>query len=92
MHHTRHSIPYPGAGIVTFPSYHSAVAVILMYASWPYRWLRLVIVPLNIAVLLSTPFNGGHYLSDVLGGVAIAYLGIILAERLLPYKDECLSS
>ena len=84
MHHTLNVIPYPGEGIVTFPSYHSVIAVMLIYAAIPYRMLFPLALPINLLMLLSTPFNGGHYLSDVLGGIFAAVLGIILAERMLP--------
>jgi len=48
LHHTIDVIPYPGAGIVQFPSFHSAVAVLLIYGAWSYRILRVIALPLTL--------------------------------------------
>jgi membrane-associated phospholipid phosphatase len=49
-----------------------------MWACWPLRWVRLAVIPWNIAMLVATPLGGGHYLVDVLAGmlVAIASIGV----------------
>lgn len=73
-------------GIITFPSFHGALTVLAIYAAWPLRWLRLPFIILNILILISTPFDGGHYLSDILAGLAIAAQAIWLAQKLLPVK------
>ncbi len=78
------TLKFPLEGIVTFPSFHSTLSMLLIYASWPIRWLRFIAIPLNIFVLFSTPVDGGHWLVDVIGGVAVAALGIWLTGRLLP--------
>jgi membrane-associated phospholipid phosphatase len=82
--HTTDVLEYPGIGIVTFPSYHTVMAVVLIYAVWPFKWLRLMLVPLNIVMIFSTPIDGGHYLTDVLGGIAIALVCLWLSQRILP--------
>jgi len=79
-----HQIAYPGAGIIMCPSYHAVMAVLLAYISLPFRLLRWVIIPLNITMLLSTPIVGGHYLVDVLAGIALALIAIVIAEKILP--------
>ena len=35
-------------GYVSFPSYHTAVAVLFIWAIWPLRWLRIPVVVLNV--------------------------------------------
>ena len=77
-------LSFPAAGIISFPSYHSAAAIVLMYSALPYRYLRVPSMILNSIMLFSTPFNGGHYLIDTIAGILIAILSIYLAERLLP--------
>jgi hypothetical protein len=67
-------------GIITFPSLHAALAVILIAALWPLRWLRFVILALNVAMLAATPIDGSHYLVDVLAGIAVAALALIVAR------------
>ena len=70
-------------GIITFPSLHAALAVILMAAFWPVpvaRWLSAVV---NSLMLASTPIDGSHYLIDVLAGIAIAILCLVAARMLV---------
>lgn len=82
--HTMHSVAFPGPGIVTFPSFHAAVAVLLLYASIRLRYSRLWLMPLCTLMLFSTPLCGGHWLADVLGGMFIALYSLRLAHRILP--------
>ena len=69
-------------GIITFPSLHAALAVILIAAFWPVplaRWISLVV---NALMLAATPIDGSHYLIDILAGIGIA-VGCIYAARAL---------
>jgi hypothetical protein len=68
-------------GIVTFPSFHAASAVLYAWALWPVRWMRPIVLFAFTAMLLATPINGGHYLIDVIAGSAIAVLAIVAARR-----------
>lgn len=59
--------PLTTQGLVSIPSFHTVVALLLAYAMrrtyvWP------VFVALNVLVILSTPVRGGHYLVDLLAG------------------------
>jgi hypothetical protein len=81
-------ILYPGMGIVTFPSFHTVMAVLLIYVSIPFRLVRWIAIPINIGMIFATPFHGGHYLTDVIGGLVIAFLGIYWAERILPPRSQ----
>ena len=69
-----------GGGIVAFPSFHAALAVIYIYSVRHYRWALLVSGPLNLVMLASTPTVGGHYLVDVIAGVAVAFASIVPAR------------
>jgi membrane-associated phospholipid phosphatase len=79
--HTLNVFALPLKGIVTFPSFHATVAVLLVYASWPVAILRYLSMLLTFLVLMSTPVDGGHYLIDVVGGMIIAFAGIWLVEK-----------
>jgi hypothetical protein len=66
-------------GLVSAPSFHTVSAVLYIAAGWRIARLRWTVVVLNVAMLLSTPIEGTHYLADMLAGagVAIAALGIV---------------
>ena len=64
------------AGLITFPSFHAAGAVLL---AWGFRSVPLLGIPfvaLNIAMLATIPVIGSHYFVDVIGGIAVAALAI----------------
>lgn len=67
-------------GIVTFPSFHAAAAVLYLWALWPVRWFRPIAMVANIAMLLATPLGGGHYFVDVVAGIAVATASITAAQ------------
>lgn len=68
-------------GIVTFPSYHATLAVLYSWAARRMGLLTIAFVALNAVMLVSTPSEGGHYLVDVIAGVAIALAAIAVARR-----------
>ncbi len=78
----RHLDLFGLAGIVTFPSFHAASAVLYGWALWPVRWIRPIAVIANVAMFASTPIDGGHYFIDLLAGVAVAVVSIVVACRL----------
>jgi membrane-associated phospholipid phosphatase len=69
-------------GIITFPSLHAALAVIVVAALWPVPILRWVFLALNVVMLIATPIDGSHYFIDVLAGVALAALCLIAANAI----------
>ena len=69
-------------GIITFPSLHAALAVIVIAALWPIAILRWVFLALNTAMLAATPIDGSHYFVDVLAGIALAALAVMAAQAI----------
>ncbi len=69
-------------GIVTFPSFHAAAAILDMWALWSVWWMRPFALIANVGMLLATPLIGGHYFVDVFAGVGIAALAIATAKML----------
>lgn len=68
-------------GLVSCPSFHVAAALIVTWAfrrHWP--WL-VVLVPLNLALTLSTVLLGVHYVADLLA------TGIMLAGSWLAWRS-----
>ncbi len=90
-HHAMHVIDLGQLrGLVSAPSFHTAAAVLYILIAWPYRPLRLPVLAINLAMLLSTPVEGTHYLADMLGGAAVALtsLGIIAWLERLPLRTS----
>jgi membrane-associated phospholipid phosphatase len=69
-------------GIISFPSFHTTLAILLVYAVRDHRWLLAVFVPLNMLLIVATLSVGGHYFVDPAAGAAVAFVSIA-ATRLL---------
>lgn len=66
------------------PSSHAASGLLLAWAIAPVRWLRMPLVALNVAMIFATVTIGSHYFIDVIGGVLLAAVAILVAERIIP--------
>ncbi len=78
-------------GIISFPSLHAAVAVIVPYT---LRWNKPLfwpIVLLDGVMLISAVPSGNHYLADVLGGLAVAALAIVCGRRVQESLDRLIA-
>jgi membrane-associated phospholipid phosphatase len=69
-------------GIITFPSLHAALAIILAAGLWPVPVLRWVGLVLNVVVLVSVPVDGGHYFTDAFAGLGIGAISLAAASAL----------
>ncbi|WP_092090323.1 phosphatase PAP2 family protein [Bradyrhizobium brasilense] len=70
---------FQGKGLIAFPSFHCAAALILIWASWNILWLRIPMTLVNLGMILATPIVGGHYVTDLIGGLVITIVSVILA-------------
>jgi hypothetical protein len=75
-------------GLVCAPSFHTACALIFMAFAWPHALLRQCLVPLNMAMLMATPVEGTHYLTDMLLGALVALASIAAVRTLQPRLEE----
>lgn len=77
-------------GIVTFPSYHAALATVTLWGFWSSRlaWLKWPGAAVALATLFATPVDGGHYLVDVLAGMAVGATAIALAGRAIRWRPS----
>jgi membrane-associated phospholipid phosphatase len=73
------------SGIVSFPSFHAASAVLYMWALWPVRWIGGIAAALNLLMIAATPVIGAHYIIDVAGGIAVAAASIWAAKFYLEW-------
>ena len=69
-------------GILTFPSFHAATALLSIWSLWSIWWLRPALLMLNAGMLVATPLVGGHYFVDVIAGVSVAALTIQASKGL----------
>jgi membrane-associated phospholipid phosphatase len=69
-------------GIVTFPSYHATLPIILAWAQRDVARLRIIAPVWAVVTILATPVFGGHYGVDVLAGIGLAVGGIAVAPAL----------
>lgn len=67
-------------GIITFPSYHVVLAILLTNA-FSNTKLFLVAGAFNIVMLIATPIYGGHYLVDMIAGAVIAVASLWCVRR-----------
>ena len=62
-------------GLISFPSYHTVLVVLLTYAH-RHSALFLPVALVNAVMLFSIPSVGQHYLIDMIAGAAVAGLAI----------------
>jgi membrane-associated phospholipid phosphatase len=74
-------------GFISFPSYHAASGAILSWAAWPLKWLRWPLAVLNVLMCASAILYGGHYLVDMIAGLAVA-AGSIAVARLIAARGR----
>ena len=67
--------PFRLEGLVTFPSFHTAMALMTAAAWRDDPWLRWPMIAWNTLVVVSTVPIGGHYLVDLIGG-AVSWFAI----------------
>jgi membrane-associated phospholipid phosphatase len=70
-------------GLVTFPSFHAAAAVVLGATFWQVRLFRWPMAVLNLMMLLAAIPVGGHYLIDIAAGVVTAIVALVAVNRAL---------
>ena len=68
-------------GLVSMPSLHAADAVLLAYATRHLRKLFPLSVVLNGTMIWSALFIGGHYLCDIIAGIALAIVAMLIIRR-----------
>jgi membrane-associated phospholipid phosphatase len=67
-------------GLVTFPSYHAATAILFAFGWIGVPIIGVPCVILNLVMLVSAVPIGSHYIIDIFAGIAIALVSIRLAD------------
>lgn len=73
-------------GLIGCPSFHTALAMLTVYALWGTPYAGKMAVCLNVLVLASIPADGGHRFADVAVGAAVTLVALYLAETALQRK------
>ena len=76
------------SGIVSFPSFHAASAVLYIWALWPVRWIAGIAALLNALMIAATPAIGAHYVIDIVAGIAVAAASIWVTKICLEWRGR----
>lgn len=74
-------------GVVTFPSFHTIMAILFTFACRGIRFVFPAAVCLNLMMLISVPHSGDHYLVDMIAGTIVA-LTAISAVKLCAFNCD----
>jgi membrane-associated phospholipid phosphatase len=69
-------------GLISFPSFHTAAALIFIWTLHTVRYVGWAGFPLNLALIVATPTVGAHYFIDVVGGIVVAFAAIAASHLL----------
>jgi membrane-associated phospholipid phosphatase len=76
-----------------FPSLHAAYAVLFGYFTIKLKRIyALISAPIVGGILFSTIYLGQHYITDLIGGTAVAAGAVYLMTRLITKKNQPLTS
>lgn len=78
-------------GIITFPSFHTTVAIIFIYVHRPPSRSFVPVAILNGLMLLGIPSEGHHYLVDMISGAMVAAVCIAAVRRGIRPRAEIIS-
>jgi hypothetical protein len=78
-------------GIITFPSFHTTIAIIFMYVHRPPSRSFVPVAILNGLMLLGIPSEGHHYLVDTISGAVVAAVCIVAVRRGMRSRGEIIS-
>jgi membrane-associated phospholipid phosphatase len=67
-------------GLVAFPSFHTVVAILLVYVHRPPLRTFIPVAIWNALMLIAIPFAGHHYLVDMIAGTAVAAISILIVQ------------
>lgn len=69
-------------GLTTFPSFHTAMGLVVIWCARGSRPLFAPMLALNGLMIASTPVLGGHYFVDILAGFALAAAAVLLLRQI----------
>ncbi len=70
-------------GLIGFPSFHTVMACLSVWYMARFKWVFPIFLVINLLMLPSVLVQGGHHLSDVIGGLIVFAVATVLAKRIL---------
>ena len=77
-------------GVIAFPSFHAVMATLFVHAHRG-QWTFVPVAVFNALMLVSLPSEGGHYIVDVAGGLAVGGI-TLLALHVVPTGRRVLAA
>jgi hypothetical protein len=74
--------PRAAKGLIGFPSYHGALALIVAWYARELAYIRWPLITLNAVVIVATPIQGGHHVIDVVAGAGVAVAAILTTKAI----------
>ena len=72
-----------------FPSEHVAGSVAALWGAWRFRrWLFWLMLPLFVAMCVSTVWGRYHYVADIFGGIVTGTLGYLIGSRIMMVSEK----
>jgi len=68
-------------GLVTFPSFHTAISVAVVIACWSVTYLRYPALAANALLVAGVPVWGSHYFADVTAGAILTVVTMLVWRR-----------
>jgi membrane-associated phospholipid phosphatase len=68
-------------GLVSFPSFHVAGAVMVTWALRQSRVWMAILLPINLLLTVATVLTGVHYVADLFGTAAMCAISLWLYRR-----------
>jgi PAP2 superfamily len=80
--------PRAAKGLIGFPSYHAALALIVAWYARELPYIRWPVIALNAVVLIGTPIQGGHHVIDVVAGGGVAVVAVLFARTVMTFAAK----
>jgi len=87
IHRARMHVPWTLSigstnGLVSFPSFHAAIGVLMAWTMRGRNALSAIVLVMNVLLILGTAFLGSHYVIDVIASLLMMPAVIWVAQRL----------
>jgi membrane-associated phospholipid phosphatase len=73
------------AGLVYFPSFHTILPILSLFALRSFPRVVTCTIPLAVLIVLSTMTTGSHYPCDIYAGVVVALVSWWIASKVEPH-------